>query len=276
MRAFILLSASLSFPACVVDRQAQEREFVEQVGETMAAIDEMGGSRGAFAQRAPRRWPSFGGFTAHAGSCASDVTFGACTGSKVVRTFGGCRTGVLEFQGKVTFTFANADGDCRVDETGETVARDPDYVVTGALGDRFVVAKTGSEGQVLTNAGGQTYSYRNDGIRKTYTSFNTEVFAFTSRTLDPVTVVGKKRAGRIMDAGSIRVTDETRGAACTFVPNDVTWTAGCNCATSGTWTANCDRDDSFTLELTGCGEGKIRQDDETRDAILSRCVPTAG
>ncbi|MFH1263863.1 MAG: hypothetical protein V1495_10545 [Pseudomonadota bacterium] len=262
-------------------------ELGQQVGDTMASVDESGGSSGNLARAVRRtfdRWapselrPSPFSYLlpeAFAASCASLTTFSSCVNNVITRTFDDCTLGRGTFSGTITLTFVDdaVDDTCRMTAEGHSIARDPEFAVTGLRGATLTVAKTGAVGQKVTrSATAGTFAFSNDGIRRTFKSpAGTTLFDFSTQTVDPITLTGTSRLNRTLNGGTLRVTNELTGVSCDMVPTNVTYAATCNCAVSGTWEGNCTDGEIAKVEITGCGEATLTKDDRVQTVDFDRC-----
>jgi hypothetical protein len=262
-------------------------ELAQQVGDTMASVDEAGGSSGSLARAVRRtfdRWapsefrPSIFAHLlpeALAAGCIAPATFSSCVDNVVTRTFEDCTLGRATFSGMVTLTFEDeaVDNTCRMTAEGHSIARDPEFTVTGLRGATLTVVKTGTVGQKITRtATAGTFAFSNDGIRRTFKGAGgATLFDFSTRTIDPITVVGTSRLNRTLNGGALRVTNDISGVSCDMVPTDVTYTADCNCATAGTWEGTCTDGDTAKVEITGCGEATLTKGSATQTVDFDRC-----
>jgi hypothetical protein len=265
------------------------QEVGQQVGDVMASIDESGGSAGSlayseigyratFARLAPGElrdsWLSeLWAPNAYATGCSSGGTWSACASNVITRTFGGCTIGGASLSGtvKLTFTDAVVDSTCSLAANGHSVARVPEFTLTGRRGATLKVEKTGTVGQVVTRTA-SGFSFTNDGIRRVFTGADgSPLFDFTTTTTEAITVSGQSRANRILNGGVLRVTNNANNTTCDFVPSDVRWNINCNCANQGTWTATCSDGKQATLSITGCGKGRVKLDEEEEDFEFDRC-----
>ena len=271
-------------------------ETGQQVGDVMASVDEGGGSTGGtfaflgidpksaqrtFARLSPSdvepTWmekisaPFQPVTNAYAGSCSTDATFSTCSSNVMTRTFSGCTIGYATVTGTVALTFVDAavDSTCSLASAGHTVTRVPAFTITGRRGATLTVSKTGTNGQVITKGSGSTFTFSNDGIRRVFTGAST--LDFTTKTTSDITITGTSRSGRTMSGGNIRVTNNTSGVYCDFVPSNVTWGATCNCATSGSWAGTCSDGKTSSLSITGCGTGTITIGSSSTSVTLDRC-----
>ncbi|MCC7441393.1 MAG: hypothetical protein IT285_07160 [Bdellovibrionales bacterium] len=297
----LVLVSSILLSGCADEGEVDIQEVAQQVGDVMASIDESGGSSGSiswadpaatgegraalrlYARLAPSElrvawWEGALVPEAVAASCATAATFGACSGTSITRTFGGCTIGRGTFTGNVDLTWAGTGVvGCALNQIGNTLTREPDFTVTGRRGATLTVAKIGTNGQVLTWASGagasRVFSFSNDGIRRVFTAGGETLFDFTTETTSDITVTGTSRSSRVVSGGTLRVTDNLEGTSCDYTPTAVTWSASCNCPVSGSWAGDCDGEES-ELEITGCGEATLTIGAESEDLTFDRCYST--
>lgn len=262
--------------------------MAQQIGDAMTAIDDSGGSDGGysfmkreqrvFARLAPEQTPARSFMMrilpeASAASCALTDTWGSCASNLIVRDFQNCTWRGATFSGTVTFTFVDAavNDVCSMAAAGHSVARDPDFTITGARGGTYTVAKTGTEGQKVERTGVGTYVFSNDGIRRTL-AFNGSTLAdYTSTTAAGINITGSVRNGRIADGGTLRILNNRTSVSCDFSPSDVTWNSTCNCAVSGTWAATCSDGASASYSISGCGTGTLTVNGSAESVTLDQC-----
>ena len=273
-------------------------ETAQQVGDSMASVDEFGGSGGSmtYMESEKRIFARVAGHEAlspiasqasfvsllvpqaQATSCILANTWGSCTttggADKIVRTFGGCTIGGATLDGTVTLTFTDAavNSTCAMAASGHSITRDPNFTITAANGATYTVSKTGTEGQkVVRGASAGNYTFSNDGIRRVIASGGTTLFDMTTQTTSAITVTGASRSGRVMTGGSLRTTNNLTSVTCDFVPTAVTWVSSCNCPTSGEWAATCSDGKSGEIEITGCGTGTITLGTTSESVTFDRC-----
>lgn len=277
-----------------VTSTADIQESAQQIGDLMASVDEAGGtSDGTIALlEGQRRFivrkdkelnPNhvqdlFALFIpikkAEAVSCG-DTTFSACSGSQKTRTLSGCKIGSATFTGSVDLTFS--ENDCLLNAVGETVDRSPNFSVTGRRSATLVVETDPpmGQGQRLTrSANPGEFTFSSDGIRRVFTANGETLFDFTTSTTAAIGVTGTSRSDRVMSGGSLRVMNNLSTVYCDYVPSAVTWSADCNCASSGAWTGSCSDGKSSSLEITSCGRGTISVGDASETVSFDRCFST--
>lgn len=275
-------------------------ESAQQVGDVVASIDESGGSTGGgftqlnemdSARKAYARMTN--GDTdktvaslvipeAQAAAC-STVGFGTCTSGQLVRNFDGCTTGLGGvITGNVTLTF-NGTG-CTIPNVSHYVDRVPNFQITGLRGATFSVEATGSGQRLTRNSTGSglasTFTFTNSGIkRKFVTPKSVTLLDVTTTTQGTVTISGASRASRTMTAApgdGIVITNNLTAEACTLTPSGVTWGAGCNCPTAGSFSGTCTgTSDTFTVTFgSACGSVTVsKTGDATNEPVtLDRCT----
>lgn len=272
-------------------------ETAQPIGDVVASIDEVGGSTGAiasrdlpsgegraadflFARREPRdrfRLDSFLVPSAEATSCALAATFGTCSAHTLTRTFGGCTVGGARFSGTVAFDWSHlaASSTCDIAVSGDSVSRKPNFSVTGRHGAVLTVSTTGTDGQVLALTSGagmnRVFSVSSDGIRRLFTVSGATLFDFTTETTSDLALTGSNRGSRVLSGGTLRVTNNSTGVTCDYVPSGVAWTTNCNCPTTGSWGGTCSDGTNVTLQHTGCGAAVFTKGATTIDLRLDRC-----
>jgi hypothetical protein len=158
--------------------------------------------------------------------------------------------------------------------TGASVARDPEFTLTAPRGT-YTVSKSATFGQKITKGATLgTFTFSNDGIHRVITSGGTTVADFTTMTTADMTITGSARAGRVLNGGTLRITNNTTAAYCDFSPSNITWPSSgtqCTCGTSGSWTGTCSDGKTGTVDITGCGTGKLTIDGSSADVTFDHC-----
>ncbi|MEK6578052.1 MAG: hypothetical protein AABZ55_02390 [Bdellovibrionota bacterium] len=285
--------------SCAQSTSTDIRETGQQIGDSMASIDESAGSTGnfallegashTFARLAPREirgaWiEEILASKAFASTCyGSGFTCGGVnTGS---RTFSNCTIGTATLSGSVSFTYTGTGATtCTIPGNSDSVTRIPNFTATGLRGATLSV--TGASGQVVTRTNGlagaaATLSFQNTGgIRRVFTTATSTLFDFTTTTSSAITITGTTRGSRSVSGGALVVTNNistSTYSSCTFSPSSVTWgSSSCNCPTSGTWSGSCTkRSDSSlvgaSLTFNGCGLATYSLNGETESFSLDRC-----
>ncbi len=260
-------------------------ELARTVGDAMAGIDEAGGASGELSLQTPRNGSSSPNMLAiwkrlmpeaHAATCYGQG-YSACTANFMQRNFGGCTlAGAYVLTGTVDLTWVGSAVSCTLTGTGGSIRRSPNFTLAGGAGGTLSVTKSGSLGQVLTWVSGsgtnKVFNYENDGIRRIITSGGRSVVDLTTTTTTAITVIGTRRSGRSLSGGTLRLTNNLTGESCTMTPQNVQWSAGCTCASSGTWSGSCSSTGSFALSITSCGGGIVTYNGQNRSVSLDRCV----
>jgi hypothetical protein len=256
------------------------QEQAEEIGESISAVDEMGGSNGSYSMTVPSKkfFPnpmfSFNLIpSAHAATCNLISSFGSCTNNVITRSFNNCTLGSAVYDGNITLTYndTNVNNICLMAANSHSISRKPNFSITNG-NYTYTVSTTGIDGQLLTRTAVATYDFTNDGIRRVVTNSSDEIlYDFNTATTSAITVTGNNRDGRVIDGGTLRVTNNLTERICDYTPADVTYSASCNCAISGTWTGSCSDDLTTTLEITGCGTGTFSIGDQSSSVEFSRC-----
>ncbi|MBI5493694.1 MAG: hypothetical protein HY904_01630 [Deltaproteobacteria bacterium] len=270
-----------------LDQALEDTEEVAQaLGDMMASADESSGENGGtfafYKAGGVRRMmdtpldrlqdailPS-----AHAAACWGADTFGTCSNSTITRTFGGCTVGLASLTGTVTLTWTG--GNCRLETVGESVTRVPNFTITGRRDATLTVS---GAGQQLTRTGADAYTYHVSGVSRVLrTAAGATLADVDTRTTADVTVTGTSRASRVMNGGTFEVRHNVAKYTTTLSPANLTWTASCNCATSGSLTGTVTPDDGdavdVTVTVTGCGTATITADDKSKEVTFDRCSGT--
>ncbi len=292
---FIIISLSLISFSCkkkIEDEAAtaslETEEIAQQVGETMAAIDEAGGSSGqfafmksqlrTFARVTPNALekPSLMSLimpTAEAATCAVGQTFSGCVSNVVTRNFNNCTIGTATVSGSVTLTYydAGVDNTCSMAVAPDQVHRNPNFTVSTPSGAVLSVTKTSTWGQSVAKVSSHLFRIDNDGINRKLTFNGATLIDITTTIPNHITVSGVARAGRTMNGGEVFTTNNLTGKTCSLVPTNVTWNGSCNCAISGSWSGSCSDGNMATVDITGCGTADITINGEGKSITFDRC-----
>ena len=268
-------------------------ETAQQIGDVMASIDESGGSTSGtyayssmqseqkmFARVLPNQSkPTLSEMIfpqAQAAACGFGG-FSSCANNEIIRTFNNCTIGTATLSGTVTldWTDSGVDNTCAMTSNGHTIARDPDFTLTGRRGGTMTVEKTATFGQKITRVGFGLFEFTNDGIRRVIEYNGNTIYDFTTTVQGgALDIQGQSRSGRVLSSSgaTLRVTNNANSEYCDYTPQAVTWTAGCTCATSGLWTSTCSDGSSSSLEITECGKGTFTMGDESQTVTFDRCT----
>jgi hypothetical protein len=249
-------------------------EAANAAGEQLAAIDEgaPGSGVGLAPVRAPWKHDLMNLFTlpsayaatctlASSWACSTTVPAGAPAGtmSSVTGDFsGGCSSGGITLTGKTEIDFSTAN--CHIPLTDDYLIRFPNYTFT-ALGYTLAVSAPAGGGQKLARTGLSSFEFTGLGVERVATdSKGKTLFDIETTTGSPVTVTGLTRAGRTVNGGSIVVEHKLAGFTTTLVPNNLTFSASCNCPTSGSLAATNSGSRSNTWSITmgpNCGDATL-------------------
>lgn len=275
-------------------------EIGQNVGDVMAGVDESGGTTGSIATNemtneffgTPKKMfskalaRSKASLVAQTGLLLPQATatscfgqgFGACSGTSVTRSFSGCTVGLATFNGSVSLTWAGTGvSTCVLVSAGDNkITRNPNFSITGPAGYTYTVSKSGTNGQVLTWASGaganKVFNFSNDGIRRLVTdSHGATIYDFTTQTTSDITVSGIARSNRVMNGGTLRITNNSTAVTCDISPSNVTWSSSCTCATSGSWSGTCSDSSSFSLSISSCGSGTLSVGSSSTSISFDRC-----
>jgi len=291
-----LIFALVTVSACTQEEDgADVEEVAQQIGDVMASIDESGGSTGSLAlyrnetsiyakkvDALPGAWIEKLGHwlnpvtAATAEACSTATTFGSCTNNVITRDFNDCTVGVAVFSGTVTLNFTDlaSDNVCQMTLNSHNVKRNPDFTVTGRRAAVLSVEKTGTNGQVITRTGVGQFEFTNDGIRRVFSLGNTAILDYTTHTTAAIGITGATRANRVVNGGTLRVTNNLNDMTCDYTPSSVAWSNSCNCADSGSWSGQCSDGSSSSLTITGCGSATVTAAGTTQNLTFDRCYST--
>lgn len=208
------------------------------------------------------------------GLCSGSEQFSSCTSNVITRTFGGCNIGSATIDGSVTLTFSDvaSDNTCQMTTSGHYVRRVPSFTMTGPRGGTLTVSKTGTNGQQITRGTSATsLTFSNDGIRRVIQKSGTTLYDFTTETTSSITITGANRSGRVLNGGTLKVTNNSTSGTCSMSPTNVTWASSCNCPTSGTWDGTCSDGTTSKLEYSGCGTGTLTIGSDSNSVTFDRC-----
>jgi hypothetical protein len=274
--------------ACAADVD----EIAQQVGDSMASVDESGGSTGTLAEldsarnffkrRAPSEisngWLENLVESPAYANCSALPGFGSCTSNAVTRTFAGCTVGAATFNGTVVNTWGGGASSCTLSAPSQTITRVPTFTVTGRRGATLTVSRSGTVGQRLTLTSGSgsssVFALTNDGIQRVFRNASgTETYNFTTSIPEasPITITGNSRTNRVLSGGSLSVKNNLTDVTCTYVPTAVTWTSACNCPTSGSWIGTCSDGKSTTVSINGCGTASLTVGTVSTSVTFDRC-----
>jgi hypothetical protein len=283
---FFLLSAGVSL-GCRKVGTDDANQIGAAVGEVMSSLDEstQGGTTTAFLRlpllRPPEQlkgpmWRRMIGAVrpqAYAAACTTE-TFSSCSAGARTKTFSGCTFGAATLDGSVTLAFTK-DPLCVMTAAGDGVTRTASFTLTGLYGGTLAVSSPGG-GQTLTKTA-TGFEYSVGGMERVLTGPGGHtLFDVSTETTTPIEITGSSRADLVIVSGALKVTHHLAGYAVTLTPSNLTWSAGCNCAISGSLTGTVSGGThdgkSASVTLTGCGEAEVTIDGQTDSVTLDRCV----
>lgn len=243
--------------------------MIQQIGESMVSLDESSGNNnGTFAR------------SSFLEAACSGVSFGACgaiASATAVKDFNGCTIvgGLATVSGTVTLTYSGSgSGTCTIPAIGDSVNRVPDFGATLIGNNGSFVTSALSTGQTLTRTGSGTFTFNNTGIRRVYSSGSGNAIAdITTATTADITVSGTTRTDRVVNGGTLQVTNNLTNEVCNVTPNNVAWTSStCSCPTSGTWTGTCSTGQAVSVAFTStCGTINTMYGTASKTVTLERC-----
>ncbi|MBC7458426.1 MAG: hypothetical protein H7235_09120 [Bdellovibrionaceae bacterium] len=304
-KVLVMVAATLVISSCnnVMDGaytiEAND-EMAQMIGDTLVSIDESGGkANGDIAQFNPTGYEKAFARLSRKESALSKIAnqdisnlfvsksyaTTACSATPFVcnamsgvstRTFSDCTiAGSGLATGSVTLTFTGTGASsCTIPLANDRVTRSPNYQITGLRGAIFKVSSL-SSGQSLTRLNSTSFTFANNGIRRTFTTSNDKVVLdMQSITNISISVIGTTRGVRILSGGSLIITNNLTSMSCTMSHTNVSWSAGCNCPTSGSWNGSCS--DGVALQVvygSTCGETVLTKGSEVRPVTMDRCQP---
>lgn len=297
MRLALALSFTLLLPfagCSESDNGTDIEETAQQLGDMMASLDESSGNTSGTLSRLEGEYRTFarvmptaiGGTSigslvlpsAQAADCVTASNFGTCSVNTITRTFNGCTIGGATLNGTVTLTWGGSSTSCQMNSAGATVARSPNFTITGRRSATLSVSKsstTGTGQQLIWVSGSGTskvFTFTSDGIRRVITVGGSTPYDFTTATTSAITITGTTRASRVMTGGAVRVTDNLTSVTCDYSPSNVTWSSSsCNCPTSGSWSGSCSNGKTSALTITGCGTATYTLGDQSQSFSFDRC-----
>ena len=207
--------------------------------------------------------------SAYGDSCWLDG-FSVCTADVETRTLSNCNIGPLSLNGTVTLTWS--DPSCVLVAAGDSVTRTGDFTVSDYQGAQLSITSPGG-GQQLTD-NGTGYSYKVLGMERVATTAGgATLFDISTSTTADLGVSGVSRATRVVNGGTLVIEHNLLHYGVALTPDELAWSADCNCAVSGSLsgTLSGNASGSYTLEMTGCGTAKLTVDGKSDNIVLDRC-----
>ena len=211
--------------------------------------------------------------TAYAASCLQS-SFGACTGGARMRTFDNCAIGAATLVGSVALSYSDTSS-CAVTVAGDSVTRSGSFTLTGPYGGTLAVNAVGG-GQTLTKTA-VGFDYSVPGMERVLTGPGGHtLFDISTRTTTAIHITGTSRADLVIVSGALEVSHNLAGYKVTLSPQNLTWSASCTCAVSGTLTGTVSGGkhdgQSASVTLTGCGQAEVTIDGESDSVTMDRCA----
>lgn len=279
-------------------------EMAQQVGDSMASMDESGGSTSgtltelyisgqqktfvrlnnseklspinALARISDQNLSNLFISKADAGTACNTIAFSACSSGQRIRTLNACAivndTGTIS--GTISLAYSGTGvGNCTMPLSNDYVVRVPNFTITGLRGATYAVSAV-STGQQVKRTGANAFTFSNTGIRRKFTSGGgTVLLDVTTNTSAPIGITGDARNTRtIGGGGNLIVTDNLTFNTCTLTPLSVQWTASCNCPTSGSWTGSCGDGKALAIAFTNtCGAVQVTHGADVKLLTMDRC-----
>ncbi len=282
LRMLLAAAAPLALAAC---GSLYEDEVGQATGDVMASFDDAS-QGGAFASLERPIFHRTDGFmkpglldrtldflvpSAYAAEC-TNLSFSSCANGVMSKSAADCTYGRWTVNGTITLTFS--DVACVMSAVNDTVTRTADFQITGPRGATLAVSSPGG-GQKVTRTGATSFNYTVLGMERIATEANgKKLFDISTQTTADIGVTGTSRSDRVMNGGTLEVTHHLAGYTVDLTPDNVTWTTGCNCASSGSWTgtASGSVSGSFTVQITGCGTASVTSPSGTKQVSFDRCA----
>jgi hypothetical protein len=210
---------------------------------------------------------------AYAASCLG-TTFSPCSAGARTKTFGDCTLGGATLSGSVSLSFSE-NPLCVMVAAGDAVTRTASFTLTGLYGGTLTVTSPGG-GQTLTKTA-TGFEYSVAGMERVLMGpGGNTLFDVSTRTTAPIELTGSSRSDLEIVSGALEVTHHLAGYTVTLTASNLAWSAGCNCAVSGTLTGTVSggKHDGKTasVTLTACGEADVTIDGQTDSVTLDRCI----
>jgi hypothetical protein len=211
--------------------------------------------------------------SAYAASCWV-TPLSACSGGVRTRTFDHCTLGAATLDGMTTLNF-NRPASCVLATAGDSVTRVATLTLTGLYGGTLEVTSPGGGQTVTKTAAGFEYSV--GGMQRVLKGpGGRTLFDVGTRTTTPIAVTGTSRANLVITSGAFEIEHHLAGYKVTLVPQNLTWSASCNCAVSGNLTGAVAggplNGKAASVTVTGCGRADLTIDGDTESITLDRCA----
>lgn len=201
------------------------------------------------------------------------VRFTACQEGLRTKDFADCNLGLAKLSGSVELTFSDAA--CALSDAGQSVNRNANFTLTGRRNATLAVSSAGGGQKVTRTADGWLYAV--PGMhRVAKNAAGAPLFDLSTRTLEDLVVTGFSRANRVVKSGKFEVKHNLAGYTVVYAPENLAWNGTCNCPVSGklvgTATDASGTEAVSTIEVAGCGTGKVAVGEQTAEVTFDRCV----
>ena len=217
--------------------------------------------------------------------CSGRAVDASCSGAIRSASYAGCSLGLGLFTltGSVSLTYSS-DAICTagLGNVGDYVIRTYDLAVMGPRGGtlrRFTSAHTDYEGDSISGGGKLTrtaggYQVEVLGNTRVLSVGGTDVFDISVRTTSPISATGLPRASRTLNGGALEIIHNLAEYTATWVPANLSWSAGCCYPTSGSATISFSgsKSGTATVQFTGCGAATVSNEDgATKELTFTNC-----
>jgi hypothetical protein len=277
------------FALCACGRLQNTDQIAQSAGDVMASLDESA-LDGQIAMRVPYqsseqleglsvlgRLADLVVSPAYAATCGLLNRFSECSGGVRSKDFGSCSYNGLTFTGSVALTFSDTTA-CSVNDAGESATRAAEFNIVNKSGDTLAVSSTGG-GQKLTRQGPGAFKYTVLGMNRVLTdSTGEKQFDISTKTLEDISVTGSGRSDRVANGGKLQITHNLAGYVTELVPENLTWSTGCNCPVSGKLVGSTTGQQGkrtvtrdFVVEVTACGKATVTVEGDVNEVEFDRC-----
>ena len=226
-------------------------------------------------------------------SCLTASTLGSCSSGMRTRTFSNCTTfvGRLTHSGSITLTWRDSNGAvinaCGNLVSGSSITRTVSRTVTNARGGVLTVSSSGvtaydtsvsfGEGQRLTKTANGASVAILGMSRRANSASGARLFDLSTRTSQDLVYTGTNRANRTLVSGTLQIFHNLANYTVTLTPTNVTWSAGCDTPTSGTFRGTLSGSQSGEIEVrfTGCGTQTVVQTKDGESAEVESTSDTS-
>lgn len=262
IKKLTLLLAILSLTSCELSTEDDlltpynsSSEFVQQVVETAAMVDELVMGTGAVSPSSDNQCDS--------------RPYSACSLGVRTKTFNGCKQGRSFTDGTAQLIWKDSSGatlnSCVLSGAGDKMAFTVNKNVDVQGGSSSSVKSNGTTSySLVANSLGSTPTFLLNGTGVTKTI--SDRYKVSVQVSNQVIVNGLGRLSRTMNSGTFLFSDLLNNETCQLSPNSLIWQdANCPCPTSGKIVGQCVTDSSetksFFIQFTSCGRGNVAYGD---------------